>query len=177
MKCSDSLSKLQSPRLRVGRSLACHGPSLARGIGGRKRSAPGWWSTHRTATAGPRHSMRTLGGGGHLRSLGASQRPIEVSRSRSHSMTLLCSAAVWLTAWLVRRRDLSFRFSGGFAGPGESITGWLIRSYALPASHGCRINPMVPQPLLARRQQDRQTSANRAWSVFRLSLARSNQQR
>jgi hypothetical protein len=48
-------------------------------------------------------------------------------------MTLLYSAAVRLQAQSVRQRDLSFRFSAGFAGPGRSITDHLTGArVALP---------------------------------------------
>src|ERR1039457_694385 len=73
-------------------------------------------------------SMRTLGGE-VIPVVEAIQRPIDVPRSRSQSMTLLYFAAVQLQAGLVRRRGLSFRFSGGFARPGRSRVGRLARTH------------------------------------------------
>jgi hypothetical protein len=75
--------------------------------------------------------------------VGASQRPIEVPRSRSQSMTLLYSAAVRLQARSVRRRGLSFRFSGGFAGPGSSAQGQFTWPNDIPAPCGVHGDPRV----------------------------------
>jgi hypothetical protein len=56
---------------------------------------------------------------------GASQRAMEATQRWSQSMTLLYSAAVRFLARLVKRCGQTFRFSGGFAGPGESAIGRL----------------------------------------------------
>ena len=66
-------------------------------------------------------------------------------------MTLLYSAAVRLQAAPVRRRGLSVRFSGGFAGPRKSMTGRPSGLHAAPLLGACRSIAMFPQPLLARR--------------------------
>src|SRR5207248_5710168 len=78
------------------------------------------------------------------------QRPIEVPRSRSQSITLLYSAAVRLQARSVRRRGLSFRFSGGFAGPGESTTVQLSGPYGVSAFVGVQDRPHVSRVVVSK---------------------------
>jgi hypothetical protein len=69
-------------------------------------------------------------------------------------MTLLYSAAVRRQARLVRRRGLSFRFSGGFAGPRQSVIGRLSGQDGVPLLAGVQdrrhISRTVVSTLLAR---------------------------
>jgi hypothetical protein len=73
---------------------------------------------------------------------GASQRAMEATQRWSQSMTLLYSAAVRLLARLVKRCGLSFRFSGGLAGPGGTTTGHLTGPYdTFSTPQGPRLTP------------------------------------
>jgi hypothetical protein len=81
---------------------------------------------------------------------GAGQWSAAVEWSRSLPVALLYLRAVRLPARLVRPWVLSFRFSGGFAGPGESITGWLTRPYDALALLGVQGLPQASTAVVSR---------------------------